>query len=60
MFDEVAAEALIATLPRSHDNPGHEARMQKYIERAERGLDIHTGLPYKHSENDVDDEDHES
>lgn len=59
MFDEATAEALIATLPKSHDNPDHEARMQKYIERASWGLDIFTGLPYNHSENDVDDEDRE-
>jgi len=56
MFDEAAAEALIATLPKSHDNPGHEQRMEKYMERASRGLDIFTGKPYNHTEVN-DDED---
>lgn len=55
MFDEAAAEALIASLPKSHDNPGHEKRMEKYIERASRGLDIFTGKPYNHEPGDDED-----
>jgi len=29
----------------SHDYPGHEQRMARYIERAAGGLDIFTGEP---------------
>jgi hypothetical protein len=55
MTDVIEVEAIeIETGRMSHNHPGHEQRMARYIRRVEQGLDIFTGKPYEHKEQDDD------